>query len=232
MSTPTIVVDRGVRIVALPSPILAVEVLRGLADLLRAAAGEPGALVVRSTHAEVFLAGAHLAEIAALSAASSGPYARLGREVLELLQRHPGPVVAAVQGACLGGGVDLVLACDTVIAGPAARFGHPGVRRGLVTGWGGTARWPEVLGGGRARLAFLTGASVPADDAFRAGWVSGVADDPLAAASAEARRLTALHPSRLSAWRRLRAGRFIDRFRGLVVHNSRKSRDFSARESR
>ncbi len=233
MSAPCVVDEDGLSVLLLHSPILSREALEGLAAALTPPpTSAPLALIVRSAHPRVFLAGAHLAEIAALDAGSSAPYARLGRRVLDLLREYPAPVVAAVHGACLGGGVDLVLSCDAAVAGSEARFGHPGVRRGLVTGWGGTVDWRAAIGRSPSVLALLTGTSVSATEATRLGWVRSVAGDPAAAAAQEARRLAALHPSRLAAWRLLRGRRFVDRFRTLVVHNSRKSRDFSVRESR
>ena len=85
-------------------------------------------VVLRSAHPSVFLAGAHLAEIAALDAASCKPYADRGRRVVEHIENHPAPAVAAVNGSCSGGGFDLVLACDTIVAGAGASFQHSAAR--------------------------------------------------------------------------------------------------------
>ena len=113
----------------------------------------PTPLVLRSAHPTIYLAGADLAEIAALDGPSCADYARRGRVVLERLALYPAPTVAAVHGSCSGGGFDLGLACDWIVAGGAAAFSHPGVRRGLVTGWGGTVRLPVAIGRTAAGMA-------------------------------------------------------------------------------
>ncbi len=199
-------------------PVLHTAVLAALERVVEALAAHPGPLILASEHPRIFLAGAHLAEIAALDAGSSAAYARTGRQVLARLAAHPGPTVAAVDGACSGGGWDLVQACDRVVAGPRARFAHPGVRRGLVTGWGGTWSLPAALGAAAARGAILTGCELDADDLETSGWVRIATTEVASAAAAEAARLAALHPSRLVAWRSLNSGRFVDRFRAFVVH--------------
>jgi enoyl-CoA hydratase len=85
-------------------------------------------------------------------------------------------------GYCLGGGLDLALACDRRIASPNAVFGHRGTTLGLMTGWGGTQRLPRLIGKARALEIFLTAAKVPADRALAMGLVDAVSDDPEAAA--------------------------------------------------
>ncbi len=210
-----------VREIVIGSPILSGDVLARLARCLTSAAEEarPQPLVLRSTHPEVFAAGAHLAEISALTATSSRRYAELGRRVLELLHRHPAPTAAAVRGVCAGGGFDLASRCDLITASPGARFQHPGIRRGLVTGWGGTVtlrRDPDDL----LRRVLLTGREVDADALARAGLLVRVDPSPVAAASAEMARLSTVHEHRLALWRSLRERYFVDIFRTFVVHTT------------
>ena len=104
--------------VVLESPVLARRVLSEIAANLDELGAEtnPNPLVLASAHPTIFLAGAHLGEIAALDRRSCAAYARLGRSVADRLASFPAAVVAAVQGSCSGGGFDLVMACDTVIA--------------------------------------------------------------------------------------------------------------------
>jgi len=211
-------------------PVLHSSVLLALEHALDALAREGGPLVLASDHPRIFLAGAHLAEIAALDADASALYARTGRRVLARLAAHPGPTVAAVDGACSGGGWDLALTCDRVVAGERARFAHPGVRRGLVTGWGGTWTLPHALGAVTARGAVLGGRELGPDELAGSGWVLAAAGDVVAAALAEAERLAALHPDRLAVWRSLRTGRFVDRFRAVVVHTTGRYDPSSGRE--
>lgn len=220
--------EEGVVLMGFSSPILSIRLLR---ELERTLLGLPSRrpLVLYSPHPSIFLAGAHLGEIAALDAASSGDYAERGRRVLGRLVSRRGPVVAAVTGTCSGGGVDLVLSCDAVVLGHGAALAHPGVRRGLVTGWGGTVSLPLAVGGPGASAAVLQGRWLHATELVAAALARGIAADPNAAAIAEARRLAALEPRRIELWRLLRTGSFVDRFRGVVVHNEgRKDRVSSA----
>ncbi|HSO24152.1 MAG TPA: enoyl-CoA hydratase/isomerase family protein [Chondromyces sp.] len=202
------------------SPILDRETLTGLETCLRRLADEPETrpLVLRSLHPTVFLAGAHLGEIAALDARSCVGYAALGRRVMSLLGAHPAVTVAAVDGSCSGGGFDLVLSCDAIVVGPKASFDHPGVRRGLVTGWTGTTTVRAALGSPLARAAFIGGRPLDAPAAVAAGVALAAADDAAAAAAALALGLAELDPERIELWRRLRGPRFVDRFRASMVH--------------
>lgn len=192
---------------------LLAELLRLLAEL------PPVPLVISSSHPRIFLAGAHLGEIAALDQGSSLSYADRGREVMRLIGWHPAPVVAAVNGSCAGGGFDLVLSCDAIVAGPGATFAHPGVGRGLVTGWGGTLSLRQRARPALAAGILLQAESVTAPDMATMGSVRSAGCEPTEAALAEARRLASLHPSRLQLWRSFRRRRFVDSFGAFVVHN-------------
>ena len=224
VSTPPALVSlesrRGTIHLVLGSPILDRKLLGALGSALQELASDPQPrpLVLRSAHATVFLAGAHLGEIAALDAAASEGYAAHGRRVVELLEAHPAPTVAAVHGSCSGGGFDLVLSCDAVFVGPRASFHHPGVRRGLVTGWSGTTTVPATLGPARARAAFLEGRPIDAAAAVSCGLARDEVDDPAAAATEAALRLSGLDPFRIELWRRFRGAGFVDRFRASMVH--------------
>jgi len=91
-------------------------------------------------------------------------------------------VVAAVEGHCMGGGLDLALACHRRIAGSHAVFGHRGAALGLITGWGGTQRLPRLVGKGRALELFIAAEKITAVRAFEMGLVDAIAADPMAAA--------------------------------------------------
>lgn len=215
--------DRGDAIVlTLERPVLARGLLRALAGALDELAAAPTVrpVVLASVHPTIYLAGADLGEIAALDAASCGPYAALGRSLGRRLASHPAPVVAAVHGSCSGGGFDLVLACDAVVAAPGATFAHPGVLRGLVTGWGGTVALPAAVGRPATRRALLEGSPLSAAELAATGAVAEVATEPLPAALELGRRLHRLHPGRLRLWRLLRGPRFVDRFRATVIEKS------------
>jgi enoyl-CoA hydratase len=205
MSVVTLDTVAGVALVSFSTPVLSTEVLDALDRTLDTVASRRSRTpaVLRSLHPSIFLAGAHLAEIAALDADTSAGYAARGRAVLDRLGGMPGPTVAAVHGSCTGGGFDLVLACDRIVAGEFARFSHPGVLRGLVTGWGGTVRLPAAAGRGLTRLALITAAALGRSDL--GGRAVAAADATMIeAALAEAQRLAHIHPTRQRLWRELR----------------------------
>lgn len=202
------------------SPILSSEALDELSSTLESLASQEmrRPLVLWCAHASVFLAGAHLAEIARLDTASCVPYAQRGRRAIQLLGRHPAPTVAAVNGSCSGGGFDLVMACDLVVAGPKARFAHPGIRRGLVTGWSGTTELPDRLGSAASRSALLQAADLGAAALPKGFIVRQAAADPFEMAIETARHLASLNLEGWRLWRDLKGPGFIDRFDAFVVH--------------
>lgn len=218
--TVRVEVVRGTTHLVMTWPILEVAVLEALTTIFRALADPADSLplVLLSNHPTVFLAGADLSDIAGLDPSACVPYARRGREVVRLLEDHPAPTVAAVDGSCSGGGFDLVLACDAVVAGPSATFNHPGVFRGLVTGWSGTTRLPNLVGTTSARTLLLEGSKLDAHAARAAGLVRSISGETVAEATRTALELDALDPSRRQLWRALRGPDFVDRFRASVVH--------------
>ena len=138
-----------------------------------------------------FSAGADLHEIAALSGAAAYEFAQMGQRLMNAVARFPAPVCAAVEGYCMGGGLDLALACRYRIAAPHAIFGHRGAALGLITGWGGTQRLPRLVGKGRALQMFLAAEKLHAAEALRIGLIDAVADDPVAVAMEWITRRTA-----------------------------------------
>jgi enoyl-CoA hydratase/carnithine racemase len=131
-------------------------------------------------NARFFSAGADLNEISRLTAAQAFEFSRTGQALMQAIDHFPVPVVAAIRGYCMGGGMDLALACDYRIATPNAVFGHRGASLGVMTGWGGTQRLPRLIGKARALQMFLLAEMVKADEALRIGLVNKIADDPIA----------------------------------------------------
>jgi enoyl-CoA hydratase/carnithine racemase len=93
-----------------------------------------------------FAAGAELAEVSALTAPQAFDFAKLGRATMKSIEKSPKPVIAAIRGYCVGGGLDLAMACHIRIATPDAALAHRGATLGIMTGWGGTQRMPRILG--------------------------------------------------------------------------------------
>ncbi|WP_135365674.1 enoyl-CoA hydratase/isomerase family protein [Halosimplex halophilum] len=130
-----------------------------------------------------FCAGADLDAVADLPDREAAErFARRGQRVAATLVDCESVVVAGVDGAARGGGVELALACDVRVATPAATFAEPGAAIGLFGAWGGTHRLPEIVGLGEAMDIALSGRVLDADEARRAGLVSRVVDDPRAVA--------------------------------------------------
>jgi len=129
-----------------------------------------------------FSAGADLNEIIALSGPDAFAFSRAGQMMTDAVDEFPALVIAAVNGYCMGGGMDLALSCDYRIASPHAIFGHRGAALGLMTGWGGTQRLARLVGHARATEMFIAAEKVHAAHALRYGLVDRVADDPIAAA--------------------------------------------------
>ena len=152
-----------------------------LVETLGALRGGSSGLVIRG-NSTFFSAGAELEEIAALSGRAGYEFAGLGQRLMMMIETFPAPVCAAISGYCMGGGVDLALACHQRIAAPNAVFGHRGAALGLITGWGGTQRLPRLVGRTEALRMFVAAEKVSARNALSIGLVDAVAEDPVAEA--------------------------------------------------
>ena len=141
----------------------------------------PSKLIITGNH-RFFSAGADLHEIAALDGRGAVSFARIGQELMNAVAGFPAPTIAAIHGYCMGGGLDLALACSRRIAGPHALFGHRGAALGLITGWGGTQRLSRIVGKARALEMFIAAEKLNAARALALGLVEAVVDDPLAVA--------------------------------------------------
>jgi|SRR5271157_374246 len=127
-----------------------------------------------------FSAGADLEEIAALDGPAAYEFSKVGQALMQKIDEFPAPLCAAVSGYCMGGGLDLALACRHRIASRHTVFGHRGAALGVITGWGGTQRLPRLIGKGRALEMFVAAEKVTAVQALRMGLVDAIADDPVA----------------------------------------------------
>ena len=143
---------------------------------------DPPSRLIVAGNVKFFSAGADLAEIGTLSCADAFRFAQAGQHLMNVVAHFPTPTIAAIHGYCMGGGLDLALACSLRIATPQAIFGHRGAALGLITGWGGTQRLPRLIGKARAMLVFLAAEKVHAAQALYAGLVDTIADDPVAEA--------------------------------------------------
>jgi enoyl-CoA hydratase len=160
--------------------------LRAHAEALRW--DPPRVVVVRGAGERAFSVGADIDEWAAMTPAEAMWASERGAAALDALQALPCPVIAAIHRHCLGGGLELALACDLRVATTDAQLGFPEVTLGNATGWGGAARLLALVGVGHAKQLMLTGATVDAGEALRLGIVGSVVapedlDDAVAAAA-------------------------------------------------
>jgi enoyl-CoA hydratase len=146
----------------------------------RIALTRPSALIITGNE-HFFSAGADLNEITALTGPAAYEFSLAGQRLMNTVAGLAFAAIAAVHGYCMGGGLDLALACHKRIAAPNAVFGHRGAALGLITGWGGTQRLPRIVGKARALEMFLAAEKVHAEQALRFGLISQIADDPVRA---------------------------------------------------
>ena len=137
--------------------------------------------------ADVFASGANIRELAQLDSSSAVQFSQLGQRVFQRIADAGQLTIAAINGYCMGGAMDLALACDVRVASIDAIFAHPGARLGIITGWGGTQRLPRTIQKGRALELFVTGRRITSAEALEVGLVSSVSDCPLDNAIAMAR---------------------------------------------
>ncbi len=135
---------------------------------------EVRAVVLTGAGDKAFIAGADIGELAGLNAASGEQYALAGQELTTIIENLGKPVIAAVNGYALGGGMELALACHIRLASENARMGLPEVKLGLIPGFGGTQRLARLVGKGKALELVLTGRMVDAAEALDVGLVNGV----------------------------------------------------------
>ncbi len=138
----------------------------------------------------VFSAGADLGEVRTLDSKTAYAYSRRGQEILATIGRTAPVTIAAIEGYCLGGGLDVALSCDLRYASPRSTFQHPGTSRGLITGWGGTQRLPRLTGLDAARRMLITGEQIEARQALDLGLINGIQDNPLGYACHLAERIS------------------------------------------
>lgn len=203
-----VVVDRPEAAVALVTidradrfNTLSAEALESLDAVFRDLTADPEivAVVLRGAGGESFAAGADLREVGALDPRAALAFSARGQRVFDLVERSPKMVFAAIDGYCMGGGLDLALACDVRHASPRSIFAHPGARLGILTGFGGTSRLARLVGRSRALDLFMTGRRVDAAEARDLGIVDTIADDPTASALAAARIIAERWPV-ATAW--------------------------------
>ena len=182
-----------------------------LADL-ETQEGTLRAVVIRSASPKVFCAGANLRVMETIDERTIVPWVERGHRLMNRLEALPLPVIARVEGHAMGGGLELALACDLILASTTARFAQSEARLGLITGWGGSFRLVRRVGLARAKDLALSGRVIDAAEAARIGlaewhgkpeeldrhiatWVADVAANGAVAVREVKRLLAACAPS-------------------------------------
>jgi enoyl-CoA hydratase/carnithine racemase len=176
--------DDGVRVVTLDRPERRNALTPAMLEALQSAVVECSApaLYLRGA-GDAFCAGADLSTVAEVAETGDvEPFVRRGQQVADTIEESSTVVIAGIDGAARGGGVELALACDIRLATPEATFGEPGVTFGVFGAWGGTVRLPESVGIGDALDFSLSGRVIDSTEALRIGLVSRVLEDPRAVA--------------------------------------------------
>jgi enoyl-CoA hydratase len=170
-SVGLLTIDRSKSLNAL-NPQTLREMLRCLRDVRRE--GAVRAMIVTGAGDKAFVAGADIAEMSKMSVVQAKEMSRLGQRLTSALEDLPLPVIAAVNGFALGGGMELVMACDLVVASEKARFGQPEINLGIIPGFGGTQRLARRIGAPRAREMIYGGEMIDAETARQWGIVNRV----------------------------------------------------------
>ena len=163
-----------------PVNVLGASMLDALSARLEEVARDPAlrVVVLASAQERAFAAGANIREMAPMGPREARIHGGRGQGVTLRIERLPLPVLAAVHGVCVGGGCEIALACDLIVASEDASFGQPEINLGVMPGWGGTRRLPRRVGAAQARWWIFGGGTVGAAEAMRQGLVSRVVPRP------------------------------------------------------
>jgi enoyl-CoA hydratase len=152
------------------------ETLRELQQALKEVEGRKDvrAVILTGEGDKAFVAGADIAAMKAMNPTEALAFSRLGHNTLGMIENLRQPVIAAVNGFALGGGLEIALACDFIYASEKAKLGVPEVTLGIFPGFGGTQRLPRLVGKGRAKELIFTGGMIGAVEAHTLGIVNKV----------------------------------------------------------
>ncbi|MFQ5579584.1 MAG: enoyl-CoA hydratase [Nitrospiria bacterium] len=159
-----------------PANALTGDLLSELEDTLDSMAKDDQikALVITGS-GSLFVAGADVRLIAAISSSEEGEsIAKKGQAIFDKIEEMQKPVIAAITGFCLGGGLELAMACHLRVGGERIRLGQPEINLGIIPGFGGTQRLPRLVGKAKAIELILTGDMINAEEAKRIGLLNKV----------------------------------------------------------
>jgi enoyl-CoA hydratase len=160
-----------------------------------------GVVLLTGAGEKAFVAGADISELLKFTPLQVLELSRFGNGVLGNIERLPQPVIGVINGFALGGGCELAMACDILVASDNAKFAQPEVNLGIIPGWGGTQRLPRLVGRNIAKEIVLTGEMISAQRAYEIGLVNRVVSQSglMEAAREIARKILEKAPVALSA---------------------------------
>jgi enoyl-CoA hydratase len=135
---------------------------------------EVSVVIITGSGERAFVAGADIKEMRDMTPLEARRFMLYGQSVFNVISNLPKPTIAAVNGFALGGGTELALSCDMILASEKAKFGLPEVTLGIHPGFGGTQRLPRLIGAARAKELIFTGKMIDASEAERIGLVNKV----------------------------------------------------------
>lgn len=131
-------------------------------------------IIITGSGTKAFVAGADISEFVDFSMEEGKQMSAAGHKVFDMIEHHSRPVIAAINGFALGGGLELAMACHVRVAADSAKMGLPEVSLGIIPGYGGTQRLPQLAGKGKAFEMIMTGDMISAQEAKECGLVNHV----------------------------------------------------------
>ena len=176
-------IQDGIGIITLSRPkalnAINTQMVADLETVLREWKSEPLSAIILTGEGKAFAAGADISQMVSFSAVDAQQFALSGQRVLRLLENFPAPTIAAVNGFALGGGCELAMCCDLILAGERALFGQPEVKLGVIPGFGGTQRLVRRVGRQVGLELMMTGRNVKAAEAVQLGIALRIEEDVL-----------------------------------------------------
>ncbi len=192
-------------------------------------------LIITGSGDRAFVAGADISAMVTMGVIEGKAFSAHGLGVMRSLENLPIPVIAAVNGFALGGGTELALACDLIIAADKAKFGQPEINLGIIPGFGGTQRLARRIGLPRARELIYSGDMIDAETAYRCGLANKVVPlaDLMTEAKALARKLATKPPFAIQqAKEAINAGTDMDLENGCRFENDAFALSFATEDKK
>ncbi len=191
-------------------------------------------IILTGSGDKAFVAGADIKEISTLNQKSSQEFSVKGQKVFSMIESLPQVVIGAINGFALGGGLELALSCDFLVATPGSKFGLPEVSLGLLPGFGGTQRLSRLVGLSKAREMIFTGKHISSEEALKIGLINQVAEgSPVEAALAIANKIIINGPAAIAhAKRAINSGFDLELSEGLQIEAEQFSQLFDKPEQK